>query len=185
MKLKYLLGLALVLSGGLFGCSTAKINSSANVASDENIKLPIRFKNYRELYAFIEATTYGGQPTNADTTLAMASDTTTEIVTLSDDRLQYVYLVTPHYYDGGGYDHIRGEQGNGDYYILRPLTKLEDFTGDGKDHGFELVGIGEGNSFTWTNSNGKIGFVTTWHLSARENPASVYEWNGKFFEQVK
>ena len=182
-KLKNIFYLALFLNGGLIGCSTTHWSSSD---VDSNPKLPIRFKNYRELYAFIEARTYGGMPTNTDTTLAMASDTTTEIKTLADDKLQYVYLVTPHYYNGNVFDHIRGAQGNGDYYILRPLAKLTDFTGDGKDHGFELIGIGEGNTFTWTNyPNGKIGFVTTWHLSAGEHPESIYEWNGKFFEQVK
>ncbi len=180
MKLKTILCFALVLSGSLFGCSTIPLNSNDE---DKEVKLPINFKNYRELYAFIEARTYGRVPTNVDATLAIASDTTTKIETLSDNKLQYVYLVTPHYYDGGVFDNIRGAQCNVEYYILRPLAKITDFTGDGKDHGFELVGIGEGNTLTWTNLNGKIGFVTTWHLSAGEHPETIYEWNGKFFEQ--
>jgi hypothetical protein len=182
MKPKLILCLSLVLSGGLFGCSTTHWSSSE---ADTDTKLPVRFNNYRELYAFIEARTYGGMPTNMDTTLAMASDSETKIVTLSDDKIPYVYLVTPHLYDGGIYDHIRGAQGNGYYYILRPLAKATDYTSDGKEHGFDLIGIGEGNTFTWTNSNGKTGFITTWHLSAGEHPETIYEWNGKFFEHVK
>jgi hypothetical protein len=184
MKPKLIFCLALVLSGGLFGCSTTHWSADN---PESNPKLPIQFKNYGELYAFIAAHVNGGSgmATNADMVLAMASDTTTKIVTLADDKIPCVYLVTPHFYNGGIFDHIRGAQGNGDYYILRPLSKPTDYTGDGKDHGFELIGIGEGNTFTWTNLNGKIGFVTTWHISAGEHPETIYEWNGKFFEQNK
>jgi hypothetical protein len=184
MKAKLILCLALVLRVGLFGCWTTHWNADN---PDTNPKLPIRFKNYRELYAFMAARANGGDgvPQNASTVLAMASDTTTEIVGLANDQIPYVYLITPHFYDGGIYDHIRGAQGNGDYYILRPLIKPTGYTGDGKEHGFELIGIGEGNTFRWTNSNGKIGFVTTWHISATEHPETVYTWNGKIFERVK
>ena len=175
---------ALALSGALFGCSTTHWSSSN---TEINPRLPIKFKSYRELYAFIEARANGGSgmPTNASTILAMASDTKTEIVTLANDKIPYVYLVTPHFYNGGIYDHIRGAQGNGYYYILRPLAKQTDYTADGKDHGFELVGIGEGNSLTWTNSNGRIGFRTTWHISAGEHPETIYQWNGTSFKGVK
>ena len=184
MKPKLFLCLALVLSADLFGCSTTRWGMDN---PDTNAKLPIRFRNYSELYTFIAARANGGVDvsTNANTVLAMASDSTTEIVGLANDNIPYVYLVTPHFYDGGIYDHIRGAQSNGDYYILRPLDKVTDDTGDGKDHGFELIGIGEGNTFRWTNTNGMIGFVTTWHISATEHPENVYEWNGKTFEQVK
>jgi hypothetical protein len=108
---------ALILSGGLLGCSTTRWSTDN---PDAYPKLPIRFKNYRELYAFIAARADGGDgvPQNASTVLAMASDTTTEIVGLANDQIPYVYLVTPHFYDGGIYDDIRGAQGNGDYYNL-------------------------------------------------------------------
>lgn len=184
MNYKSLLCFALVLSGGLLGCSTTP-RSAHN--PDTNPNLPIQFRTYHELYTFIAARAYGGDgmPTNTDMVLALASDTTTEIVGLANDEIPYVYLVTPHFYHGEVYDQIRGAQGNGDYYILRPLTKWTDDINAGRDRGFELIGMGEGNTLRWTNSNGKIGFVTTWHISATESPESVYEWNGKTFEQVK
>jgi hypothetical protein len=96
--------------------------------------------------------------------------------------MRYVYLVTVHYYNGGVFDQIRGAQGNGSYYILRPLSV---YSALDTDKGFELVGVVEGNSWKLMHSNGRCRFVTYWHVSAAESPESIYEWNGKFFEQQK
>lgn len=184
MKSKLLLCLALILSGGLFGCATAHYSADSSANDIENIgpKLPIQFKNYCELYAFILARTWNGMPTNEDTMLAMASDSETEIATLDGRKMPYVFVITPHFLDGNVYDHIRGAQGNGDYYILRPLAKQSDYTGDGKNYGFELIGIGEGNTLEWTNWNGKTAFINTWHVSAGEHATTIHVWNGKIFE---
>jgi len=182
VKSKLILCLALILSGGLFGSSTAKPTVAGDTDA-EQIKLPIKFAGYRELYAFIAQNSGGGLPTDANTLFKLAADSKTEIITLSDEKMPYVYLIESHYYNGGIYDQIRGAQGNGSYFILRPLAT--NYAARDTDKGFELIGIADGNSCAMTNSNGKLQFVTHWHLSATESPESIYEWNGKFFELVK
>jgi hypothetical protein len=189
MNPKLLLCLALVLSGGLFGCSTARPTFVTGDTDSKPIRLPIKFAGYREFYTFVAQHTSGGVPTNADTLFNLAADSTTKIITLGmgdsrNEKMPYVYLVTPHYYNGGVFDQIRGAQGNGEYYILRPLSK---YTALDTDKGFELVGILEGNAYTVQdiNVNETPRFVSYWHLSAGEHPESIYEWNGKFFAQIK
>lgn len=183
MNFKPILCLALVLAGGLLGCSTTKTTLVSKDSNHETIKLPVKFAGYREFYTFVAQHFYGGMPTDADTLFKLAADSTTEIVTLSDEKIPYVYLVTSHYYNGGIYDQIRGAQGNGAYFILRPLAT--DYATLNTDKGFELVGILAGNSCELTHSNGRPQFVTHWHMSAAESPESIYEWNGKVFEQIK
>ena len=143
MKLRIALCPALIVSGILFGCSTTR-QDSGSVHDTRAVELPIRFAGYRELYTFIAQHTDGGMPTNNDALFKLAADSKTEIITLEDERMPYVYLVEGHYYNGGVYDQIRGAQGNGGYYILRPLaTNLSELN---TDKGFELVGIAKGNS---------------------------------------
>ena len=177
MKPKLILCLALVLGGGLFGCSTTKPALTAGDADVKQIKLPIKFAGYREFFTFVAQNTYGGMPTNADTLLKLAADSSIEIIGLDFKQMPYVYVVESGYFNGE-FDEIRGAQGNGQYYILRPLA-----TDDADSGGFELVGILKGNAYAVQYVNGTPRFVSYWHLSAREHPETIYEWNGKFFEQ--
>ena len=188
MKTNLLLCLALVLSGGLFGCSTPKQSAFLGGVYDiEQVKLPIKFSNYHELYAFIaKYNTYGGMQTDANTLFKLAADSTTEIITLEkleDTNLPpYVYIVTSHYYNGGIFDEIRGAQGNGNFYILRPLAK--DFTSMDTDHGFELVGLVAGNAYRWREVARHLILQTHWHSGAFYDDWTSYKWNGNYFEQI-
>jgi hypothetical protein len=184
-NLKILLCLAVVSIGGLFGCATHRQSSTTNSDTEVKEDLPIKFADYQEFYTFVAKRTYGGmlmlQRTNAP--FILAADSTTEILTLESKSLPYIYLVTPHFYNGGVYDKIRGVQGNGEYYLLRPLAT--NYIGFDTDKGFELLGIAEGNSCKLSYSNGVPQLVTHSHFSATEYPQSIYEWNGKVFELVK
>ena len=175
MKSKLILCLALVLSGGLVGCSTTK----STVTDTEQIKLPIKFAGYREFFTFIGHNELNGMPINDDTVFKLAADSMIKIIGLDFKQMPYVYLVESHYFSGE-FDEIRGAQGNGQYYILRPLA-----ADNAALVGFELVGILDGNGYTVQHINGTPRFVSYWHLSASEHPESIYEWNGKFFEQAK
>jgi hypothetical protein len=180
MKPKLILCLALVLSGGLFGCATPKNEFGVGVGTEaQDVQLPIRFVNYRELYTFIAQHTYGGMPRNDSTLFKLASDSRTDMYTF-DDPPFYVWVITPHFFNGD--DEIRGAQGNGDYYVLRPLVD-HNFRFANTDCIFELVGVGAGNTLKWSSYNQKVRFITSWHISAEDQPETVYEWNGKFFEQ--
>lgn len=184
-NINFLLIVAFALSAISFGCSFGKRHSVAT-ARQVIDELPIRFGGYQQLYAFIASRSYGGMttnPTNAETLFKLAADSCTQIVTLEDSQMPYVYLVESHYYNGGIYDQIRGAQGNGDYYILRPLNT--NYVTLDTDQGFDLVGIVQGNSWKVTYPAGRARIVTRWHMSAEESPESSYEWNGKFFELMK
>lgn len=180
-----LLSLAVVLSGALFGCATHSKIPATPAHPEVKEDLPIQFAGYREFYTFVAKRTYGGmlmlRGTNAP--FILAADSTTEILTVESKSLPYLYLVTPHFYNGGIYDKIRGVQGNGEYYLLRPLAT--NYIGFDTDKGFELLGIAEGNSCKLSYSNGVPQLVTHSHLSATEHPQSIYKWNGKIFEPVK
>ena len=183
MNPKLLLCLALILSGGLFGCSTTKTDSTTSSDAEEKIQLPIKFAGYRELYAFIARETFGddGVSPNADTIFKLAADNETETYEL-DYPPSYLWVITPHYFNGGIIDGIRGEQGNGSYYVLRPLAGC--LTSGKTDCGFELVGIAWGNTLSFSGYNQTTRLITSWHISAGEHPETVYEWTGKCFEQV-
>ncbi len=159
------------------------LNPQSFGGSKTDAELPRRFKSYHELYTFIARCTYGGISTNADTLFKLAADSTTTIVTIEDKSLSHVYLIEPHFYGGGIHDQIRGAQGNGNYYILRPLATNQ--TELDVDKGFELVGIARGNSCKLSYTNGRPCFVTRTHFSATENPLRVYQWNGMYFDLVK
>ena len=176
MKPKLLLCLALVLSGGLFGCSTTKPALVAGDTHAEQIKLPITFASNREFFTFVARNSINGMPINDDTVSKLATDSTDKTVGLDSKQRQmpFVHVVESHYFNRG-IDEIRGVQGNGQFYILRPL-----FTSK-----VELVGILDGNSYRLQPINGTPRFVSYWHLSANESSENIYEWNGKFFEQKK
>lgn len=180
---------SVALTGVLFGCSSIKpnLNSTINYAAVkyyDGIALPRKFKSYHEFYDFA-ARLEGVSVTNSEVLLKFAADTSTEIITVDDRAMQdqYLYLIEPHYLNGGVYDQIRGAQGNGGYYVLRLLAT--NFTGLDTDKGFELVGLLAGNSCRFTHETGKPTFITHWHMSAAESPQTIYEWNGKFFEAQK
>jgi hypothetical protein len=173
MNSKLLLCLALVLSGGLFGCSITK---SALIAADaEQIKLPITFASIGDFFTFVARDSINGMPINDDTVSKLVADSTDKIVVLDSKQRQmpFVHVVESHYFNRG-IDEIRGVQGNGQFYILRPLASK-----------VELVGILDGNSYRLQPINGTPRFVSYWHLSANESSENIYEWNGKFFEQKK
>jgi len=177
MKPQHLLCLILILISGLTGCATDP-SPGIEPRADVSVQLPVRFRTYQELYTFIAQRE--GVP--ADAVFKLAADSETEIDGF-DDPLPYLWVITPHFYNGGIFDQIRGEQGNGRYYILRPLAR--DFSSLDTDRGFELVGLAEGNSVRWTSVNRTLQLITGWHISAGESPETVYQWNGKFFEQMK
>lgn len=179
MKPKLLIGLALVLSGGWFGCSTTRPGLVGGDMDKEQIKLPIKFAGYREFYTFVAQHTGEGMPTDADSLFKLAADSTVKIVGLDFKQMPYVYVVESHFYNGC-FDGIRGEQGNGYYYVLQPLANDNATLG-----GFQLVGILEGNAYTVQHVNMTPRFISYWHISAGEHPETIYEWNGKFFEPVK
>jgi hypothetical protein len=170
---KIFLCLTLVLSGGLFGCSTTK--PALITADAEQIKLPITFAGVREFFTFVARNSINGMPINDDTVSKLVADSTDKIVVLDSKQIQmpFVHVVESHYFNRG-IDEIRGVQGNGQFYILRPLTSK-----------VELVGILDGNSYRLQPKNGTPRFVSYWHLSANESSENIYEWNGKFFEQKK
>ena len=179
MNPKLILCLALVLNGVWSGCSTAKPGLVSGDTDSEQIRLPVKFADYREFFTFVAQHTYGGMPTDADTLFKLAADSTIKIIGLDLKQMPYVYLVESHYFRGE-FDEIRGAQGNGKFYLLRPLSA--DNTAFA---GFELVGILDGNAYTLQHMNGTTRFISYWHLSAGEHPERIYEWNGKFFELVK
>src|SRR5579884_121761 len=167
------------LAGFIAGCSSTKPKLVSPI-DFESIELPIKFSGYRSFYTFIALNEYSGMYSkDKDVVLKMAADSSTEIITVDDKGMQdqYLYLIKPHYYNGGIYDQIRGAQGNGHYYILRPLATK--FTELDTDKGFELIGLLSGNSCRFTHETGKPAFITHWHMSAAESPQTIYEWNGK------
>ena len=181
MNPKLLISLALVLCGYLLGCSTIRQDSEKKFAPGENLALPMKFSSYRALYAFIAEN--NSIPTDADTLFKLAADSEMTILALGDRKLSYIYLVKSHFYNGGISDGIRGVQGNGYYYVLRPPAT--NYTRFDAGMGFELIGVLAGNTCTLTYSNRTPQFVTHLHSSAFDASQMVYAWNGSFFEPTK
>jgi hypothetical protein len=181
MKSKFILCLVLILCSDLFGCATRHY---PDTHADSDVKLPVRFKNYQELYAFISREVFESKSvsSNPNTLFKLAADSETEPYAL-DNPPFYLWIITPRYFNGGIYDQIRGAQGNGVYYIIRPLAR--NFASDKTDCGFELVGIAHGNALSFSDYNQTTRLTTYSHISATEHPGNTYEWNGKIFEQVK
>jgi hypothetical protein len=72
------------------------------------------------------------------------------------------------------YSAIRGVQGNGLYYLFKPVK-----------NGFHYLGRMDGNSYRWGTLNGKPRFTTQWHMSANESIETIYDWNGTSFSVTK
>src|ERR1700722_8159659 len=116
---------ALILAGIMAGCSSFNKPKTFNYVDPDSVDLPIKFSGYRSFYTFIAQYESGGMfSKDNDALLKLASDTTTTVLTVDDKAVPYpyLYLVEPHYFDGGIFDKIRGAQGNGSYYVLRPLA---------------------------------------------------------------
>jgi hypothetical protein len=170
---------AFTLSILLLGCSITKqplvIAPPGNRAG---IALPVELRNYAEVYAFIAK--HEGIPAGADFLFQLAADSEIEIRDL-EGSVSFVWVVTPHFYNGGVYDKIRGVQGNGGIYVLRP--PIRDLKSDSINHGFELIGVAEGNVWRFSTVNQVPRLLTHWHVSADEHSEDAYDWNGKFFER--
>jgi hypothetical protein len=161
---------ALLLMLCVVGCSCTSL-------PNESKSRPPRFKNYGAVFRFIAQ--QAELPTDTATLFMLAADSSIEV--LAFDEIPTLYLVTPHYFAGGLYDQIRGAQGNGRYYLLRPLNR--DITAVGNlDRGFEVVGVADGNTYKWEWFNKRPRLVTAWHLSASESPTNIYDWNGSEFK---
>jgi hypothetical protein len=178
---KVVLCFMLLLSGGLFGCSIAKQSSAITPELDKDeVQLPICFSNYCGLYTFIAK--HEGLSASADVRFQLAADSETKIYAL-DEPPSYVWVIEPHFFNGGIFDEIRGAQGNGTVYLVCPLA--ENFTSGDTNHGFELVGIARGNTVRFSSVNHIPRLIVNWHVSAAEAQETIYEWNGKFFKPLK
>jgi len=80
-------------------------------------------------------------------------------------------------------DGVRGDTGNGRFYLLIPWEKSPQDP-DNPDPGFVLVGIADGSGYRWSSLNHVSRFIAAWNVSASEAPESVYEWNGKVFKLI-
>lgn len=86
MKLTLFLPFALLLSNTLFGGSAPQRNTDAFAGvgiERQNIRLPIKFANYRELYGFIAHHSIGGAVA-PETIFKLAADSETEIYAFDD-----------------------------------------------------------------------------------------------------
>lgn len=139
MTSKLVLCLAVVLGGALCGCSTTR--PPAIIAPEEQLRqteLPVTFANYRQLYEFMAK--LEGVQSFPDALFKLAADSQTKMYAL-DEPPKHVWVITPHFYNGGIYDQIRGATGNGNFYLVRPLARND--TSLNTDCGFELIGIAD------------------------------------------
>jgi len=163
-------GLAAILAG----CTTAPTHQASKSPWTDT-----PFRSYREAFKFIAQSE--GLPTDSKTLLQLAADS--KVVVHHFDGIPALYIVEANYYAGGIYNQIRGVQLNGRYYVLRSLAR--DFAGIGNlDRGFELIGVLQGNTYRWDNTDDRLRLITTWHVSAPDNKGSVYDWDGRVFRQA-
>jgi hypothetical protein len=177
MKPKLVLCLALVLSGGLFGCSTSQHSHNANgqpsVGAAGNalvLNSPIKFASYHDVYRFIAECE--GVPTNADGLLKLAAESNMQIANI--EKIGTIQIIEANYY-GEVFNEIRGAQLNGRYYVLRKNKS-----------NFELVGILEGNVYRWNNVGENIKLESHWYVGALsdEDDWNTYKWNGQTFGAI-
>src|SRR5580704_10420626 len=102
--------LALVLSGGLFGCA---MRPTDGLYESSGSKV-LHFKSYWEAYVYIAKCE--SLPTDDNTVLKLAAESTMSIVQI--ENIGTLHIIEAQYYDGV-YDRIRGAQANGRYYVLR------------------------------------------------------------------
>jgi hypothetical protein len=164
------LGFGLILAG----CSSVQIQPPSGKSAAARV-----FTDYHAAFRFIAERER--LPMDAGTLFRLAADS--EIQVWCFDDIPPLYVITARYYAGGIYDQIRGAQGQGRYYLLRTFAR--DFTAVGNiDRSFELVGVAEGNSYTWQTINHQLRLITRWHLSAAESSTNAYDWDGRAFNSV-
>lgn len=173
------------------GCTSLQTNQQIVRGDVENqLDKPRKFSNYREIFKYIADNESKStvDPINDDKLLKLAADSQIDVCRV-EGHLPPILVVTASYYNFfnnnmGVDDEIRSSTGNGRFYLFIPLQK--NLTEDGNPNpGFELVGIGIGNSYSWTSMNHVPEFITTWHGSATQSPASIYQWDGKIFKLIK
>ena len=145
----------------------------------DQLKSPIHFKDYEELFDYIAF--QNGLKTGLDNggpgdVFKLAVDSKIDYHRDSDG-IPDTAVIMPNYIQTFLYENhrfrdnfIRGAQGNGSYYVIRF-----------ENEGIDLIGILEGNGYSWTSINGKEALETSWHMSAREYVRTIYEWDGKVF----
>lgn len=125
-------------------------------------------QNFKEMWEIVAGSE--GLSKNEECLWQLATESEFKAHYISTERMSF-YVVTPHYRGEGGFDDLRGMQGNGNFYVF--------------DSKLNIVGQLEGNSFAITiTDNGKMAIRTTWHMSASDNSPRLYVWNGERFEKT-
>lgn len=127
------------------------------------------FSDYRQLFSWIAKCE--GLPTDARTIFDLAAESKLDY--FQDEKFGKICIIEVNYYGDGQFNQIRGAQGNGRYYVIKSTER-----------GFDLVGILEGNSYSWDNVGERRRLITTWHMSISENEGMTYDWNGKTFGAI-
>jgi hypothetical protein len=173
------------------GCVSNPTQYDSNTA-ETALTTPRYYSNYHDLFKYIaqnELIPSGVASVDESSILKIAADSEVEVCR-PQDYTSTLYVITPRYFLSYGagfriYDAIRGEQGNGIYYIVSVSTNRLTSTNI-YSFSFELVGIATGNTYQWKNvANNVSQFITYWHTSASESPEGIYGWDGKVFGLVK
>ena len=107
MKPKLILCLALVLSGGLFGCATNQIDRSVSE------QIP-HFEDLGNAYSYIAKCE--SLPTDDKTALKLAAESKIDVINI--ENIGEIEIIEANYFRDGD-NEIRGAQWNGRYYVLR------------------------------------------------------------------
>ena len=105
-------------NGWCHGLSVSSVWASTREPSRRNSETP-HFSDYVEAFRYIARREE--LPTDAGTVFRLAADSSVEVWRFND--IPILYVITAYYYAGGLYDQIRGAQGNGCYYLLRPKNR--------------------------------------------------------------
>ncbi|MCK5306326.1 MAG: hypothetical protein KAJ66_04265 [Candidatus Omnitrophica bacterium] len=139
-----------------------------SVSYAEEIELKI-FLDYLDCFRFMAENNHLG--TEEANICKLAAESSVE--RCFQENSEEIILVFKLNYFKGRYSTIRGAQDNGPYYIF-----LE------ADDCFEYIGRMEGSSYQKKDSDGRMIFSTTWHVSSNESIESVYEYDGETFKHV-
>ena len=166
MKPNLLLCLALVLSGGLFGCATNQIKRSQSSTASEQIP---HFENLGNAYSYIAKCE--NLPTDDKAVLKLAAESKIDVINI--ENIGEIQIIEANYFRDGD-NEIRGAQWNGRYYVLRR-----------NNEGFDLVGILEGNIYRW-HFGKTLALQAHWHSGAWTDDAGWenYPWNGRTFGAI-
>jgi hypothetical protein len=166
MKPRIILCLALIFSGGVFGCATRPLDGLYSSSASGTL----HFKGYQEAYSYIAKCE--GLSEDYATALKLAAESKTEITPV--ENVGVFHIIEASYYVGG-YDQIRGAQANGRYYVLRE-----------RSGSFDLAGVLEGNIYRWNNVGENVALQTHWHSSGgnAEGDWINYPWDGRVFGAI-